>query len=63
MKLKCDIGRFQVTGVMAKPHGMWQVDFQIHTIEGHSLLPFKPKLKAGDFITCYTELEQDALPR
>lgn len=53
------LGRFRVLAITAKPHGMWQIDFAIHTIEGHSLLPFKPKLKTGDFINCYTEIEAD----
>lgn len=54
------LGKFRVINVEPTKDGKYIIHFEIHTIIGHSILPFKPKLKPGDFITVYTEVEPDA---
>lgn len=56
MIYKLQLGQYQVLEILPKGD-MYLITFAIHTIHGHSLVPFKPNLKPGDFITLYTEIE------
>lgn len=58
MKHTLQLGKYQVVGI-ERAGDNWIIHFQISTLIGHTVVPFKPKLKPGDWITIYTEVERD----